>query len=412
MARNIQTVIIGGGQAGLSLSYYLTQAGHDHLVLESAAGAGEAWRQRWDSFTLVTPNWTTRLPGMEYNGPDPDGFLPRAEILAMFERYAQPLPVMYGVRATSVQRTETGYRIECETITYEAANVVIATGTYQSPKIPALSADLPPDIFQVHSGQYRTSSALPEGAVLVIGSGQSGCQIAEELCQHGRKVYLSVGSTGRAPRRYRGQDTFWWLVKCGFFDQISDTLPSPKARFAGNPQLSGASGGHSLNLHQFARDGVTLLGRVQGAQDGRVLFAGNLKEMLTKVDELEANLLKMIDDYIEKEGLYAPKEDLLRLRDGYATETITELNLHTANISTIIWAMGYTWDFSLVKLPVFDTDGYPVQVRGVTQYPGLYFLGLHWLHMRKSALLLGVGEDAAYIARHIATSHELTYPTA
>ena len=134
--------------------------------------------------------------------------------------------------------------------------------------------------------------------------------------------------------------------------------------------------------------------------------------MLTKVDELEANLLKMIDDYIEKEGLYAPKEDLLRLRDGYATETITELNLHTANISTIIWAMGYTWDFSLVKLPVFDTDGYPVQVRGVTQYPGLYFLGLHWLHMRKSALLLGVGEDAAYIARHIATSHELTYPTA
>ncbi|MBW7885264.1 MAG: FAD-dependent oxidoreductase, partial [Caldilineaceae bacterium] len=187
--------------------------------------------------------------------------------------------------------------------------------------------------------------------------------------------------------------------------QTPDKLPSPKARFAGNPQLSGASGGHSLNLHQFARDGVILLGRVQSAHNDRMAFAPNLNETLAKVDELEANLLRMIDSYIEKSGLHAPKETLPQLRDGYSAETITELDLKATGIGTVIWAMGYTWDFNLVKLPVLDADGYPVQQRGVTQYPGLYFLGLHWLHTRKSALLLGVGEDAAYVAEHITGKH-------
>lgn len=401
MAEKIQTLIIGGGQAGLALSHYLTQAGHEHVVWEAAAAAGGAWHQRWDSFTLVTPNWTIRLPGQEYTGDDPDGFLPRAEIVAMFERYAAPLPVYYGRRARSVRKTEAGYLVESEAQTCQAANVVIATGTFQSPKLPAFSAELPAGVLQIHSGQYRSPAALPEGAVLVLGTGQSGCQIAEELYQHGRRVYLSAGSTGRAPRRYRGQDTFWWLTECGFFDQTADKLPSPKARFAGNPQLSGARGGHSLNLHQFAREGVTLLGRVQGAHDGRIGFAPNLKEMLAKADELEANLLKMIDGYIEKNGLRAPEAEVPLLRDGYAAPTLTELDLKAAGISTIIWAMGYAWDFGLVQLPILDADGYPVQQRGVTQFPGLYFLGLHWLHTRKSALLLGVGQDAAYVADHI-----------
>ncbi len=401
MAEKAQTLIIGGGQAGLSLSHYLTQAGHEHLVLEAAAAPGEAWRQRWDSFTLITPNWTVRLPGLDSDHRDPDGFLAREEIVRLFEGYAQRLPVRYGVRATSVEKIEGGYRVEAGPNTFEAANVVVATGSFQSPKIPAFSAELPVGILQIHSSQYRSPSALPEGAVLVVGSGQSGSQIAEELYEHGRKVYLSVGSAGRLPRRYRGHDSFWWMTQVGFFDQTPDKLPSPRARFAGNPLPSKASGKDNLNLHQFARDGVTLLGRVQGAQGGRVSIAPNLKETLAKVDEFETNVLKMIDGFIERSGLAAPKEAVPQARDGYAAEIITELDLTAAGISTVIWAMGYAWDYSFIKLPVLDGDGYPVQQRGVTQFPGLYFLGLHWLHTRKSALLLGVGDDAAYIAEQI-----------
>lgn len=401
MTTTHETLIIGGGQAGLALSHYLTQAGQDHAVLEAAPHAGEAWRQRWDSFTLVTPNWTIRLPGLDDTGDDPDGFLPRADIVAMFERYAQRLPVRYGVRALSVQQSPQGFRVESEAGAFAARQVVVATGTYQRPKIPAFSQDLPPGVHQLHSGQYRNPSQLADGAVLVIGSGQSGCQIAEELRQNGRQVYLSVGSTGRAPRRYRDRDTFRWLTDCGFFDQTLDQLPSPRARFAGNPQLSGAGGGHSLNLHQLARDGVTLLGRVEGASQGRLFFAPNLADMLAKSDAIEVTLLKMIDAYIDRSGLVAPKETVPILRDGYAVEPITELDLAARGIQTVIWAMGYAWDFGWVRFPVLDDDGYPLQTRGVTECPGLYFLGLHWLHTRKSALLLGVGDDAAFLAERL-----------
>ncbi len=404
MTEKLDTIIIGGGQAGLSLSYLLTQQGREHLVLEKAAKAGEAWRHRWDSFTFVTPNWAIRLPGGEYQGNDPDGYLPREDIIAMFESYVavHNLPVRFGVGARAVKRTEAGYTVEADGSTWEAANVVVATGSFQKPKLPSFSINLPTGILQLHSGEYRNPGSLPPGAVLVIGSGQSGCQIAEELYQSGRKVFLSVGSAGRALRRYRGQDIFWWLDKSGFFDRTLDKLPSPKARFAGNPQASGTRGGHTINLHQFARDGVTLLGRVQGASDHKIVLAPNLKEALGKIDGFEVNLLKMIDGFVEKAGLDAPKEDVAQLRDGYDSEVITELDLEAAGVTTIIWAMGYAFDFSLVQLPIFDGDGYPVQQRGVTDYPGLYFLGLHWLHTSKSTLLMGVGEDAAYVAEHIA----------
>jgi putative flavoprotein involved in K+ transport len=403
MAEKINTLIIGSGQAGLALSYFLTQQGREHIVLEKAMRAGDAWRQRWDSFTFVTPNWAIRLPGAEYQG-SPDGFLPRAEIIALFEQFVQryQLPVRYGVQATAVIHTQTGYRVETAAGAFEAANVVIATGSFQKPKIPSFSAHISTDILQLHSGEYRKPGALPPGAVLILGSGQSGCQIAEELYQSGRKVFVSVGSAGRGPRRYRGRDIFWWLDQTGFFDQTVDKLPSPKARFAGNPQVSGAGGGHTLNLHRFARHGVALLGRIQGAQDGKVILASDLKESLAKVDKFEADLVKMIDSYIEKNSLDVPTETLPELRDGYDAEVITELNLRSSGITNIIWAMGYTFDFSLVKLPIFDDDGCPVQQRGVTAYPGLYFVGLNWLHKRKSALLLGVGEDASYLAAQIA----------
>ena len=406
MNEKIETVIVGGGQAGLSISYYLTQYGRSHIVLEQAAQAGEAWRNhRWDSFTLVTPNWMTKLPGAEYDGDDSDGFLLRTEVVAYLEGYVERsnLPVRYNVRVTSVEQKpgKDGYLVSTHTGAWEADNVVMATGNFQAPKIPPFSSGFPPEILQLHSSQYRNPSLLPPGAVLVVGTAQSGCQIAEELYQSGRQVFLCVSNIGRLPRRYRGKDITWWLDRTGQFDRTLENMPAPHTRYTSNPQVSGRDGGHTLNLHQFARDGVVLLGHLQGAQDGKVYLASDLKESLAKIDQVEVETLGKLDEFIAQNGLDFPEENVPVLRDGYQAEIITELDLKSAGITSVVWATGYKFDFSLVKLPVFEGDGFPVQVRGVTVYPGLYFLGLLWLYVRKSSLLYGVGEDAAYIAAKI-----------
>jgi putative flavoprotein involved in K+ transport len=248
--------------------------------------------------------------------------------------------------------------------------------------------------------------------VLVVGSVQSGCQIAEELYQQGRKVFLSTGSAGRVPRRYRGKDIIEWLLLSGLFDLTPEQLPPGLGKFTGIPHFSGTNGGRSLNLHQFARDGVTLLGHLRDVgqdevgQDGmrqdKVWFHPDLHENLAKADQFELGALTMVDDYIEANGLDAPLEELPRLRDGYEQPSIEELDLKAAGISTIIWAMGYTFDYSLVKLPVRDGDGFPIQTRGVTNYPGLYFVGIPWMPSEKSGALFGVGESARHIASTIA----------
>lgn len=407
MGQSIETIIIGGGQAGLSTSYHLAQRGCEHIVLEQAAQAGNAWRNgRWDSFTLLTPNWSFRLPGAEYHGNAPNGFMARDDIVACFEQYVERfhLPVHYGVRVTSVDRKADGkgYLVRTEETAWEARHVVMATGLFQQPKIPSYRISLSAQITQLPSGQYRNPQALPPGAVLVVGSAQSGCQIAEELYQSGRRVYLCVGSAGRVPRLYRGKDIYEWLHLSGFLDRTADKLPSPKAKFAGNPHVSGRDGGRTLNLHQYARDGVVLLGRLKGARDNTVWLADDLKDSLAKADTFEVEIAKLIDTFIAQNGLNAPPENLPQLRDGYDADAITELDMHSAGITTIIWAMGYVFDFSLVKLPICDSDGYPVQKRGVTDYPGLFFIGLPWLYKQKSGLLIGVGEDADFIASAIA----------
>jgi putative flavoprotein involved in K+ transport len=286
--------------------------------------------------------------------------------------------------------------------TLEAANAVIATGLYQQPKIPPFSANLPEEVQQLHSSQYRNPAAFPAGAVLVVGSAQSGGQIAEELYQSGRKVYLCVSSAGWGPRRYRGQDIVRWMDRAGFNAVTVDKLPSPKMRFAASALVSGKDGGHTLNVHQFAWDGVTLLGRIQDAQGSKIRLAPDLNENLAKSDKFMTDLLKRIDDYIEKSGLDVPPADLPKLRNGYNAEVITELDLQSAGITSVIWATGYKFDFNLVRLPVLDADGFPIQKRGITDYPGLYFVGMPWLYKAKSGLLFGVGDDAAHIVADIA----------
>lgn len=402
---SIETVIVGGGQAGLATSYWLTQVGREHVVLEKSRHAGHAWRQRWDSFTLVTPNWTFRVPGAEYAGAEPEAFMPRDQVVSSLERYVTDhhLPMRFGIDVTRVEplNDPVSYLVHTPETRFRARNVVIATGLYQRARIPAFASALPADIVQLHSEQYRNPGLLPPGAVLVVGSGQSGCQIAEELGRSGRPVFLCVGSAGRAPRRYRGKDTYTWLALAGFFDRPPTALPSPRARFAANPHVSGAAGGHDLNLHRFARDGITLLGHLRGAGDGRIGLAPDLHESLARGDQFETMVLDMIDGYIARQGLEAPGERPAVLRDGYAQPILTELDVAQAGITSVIWAAGYDFDFDLVKLPVTDSDGFPRQARGVTDYPGLYFVGLPWLHTQRSGLLMGVGEDAHFIAEHI-----------
>jgi len=404
MTVQVDTIIVGGGQGGLSTSYYLTQQGRDHIILEQADQVAEPWRNRWDSFTLITPNWMTRLPGAEYQGDDPDGFSARDEVVAYFEKYVErfALPIRYGIPVLSVEAMESGFLVSTNGEEFEADNVVIATGLFQQPKIPMFSTNLPSEICQFHSSEYRNPEALPDGAVLVVGSAQSGCQIAEELYQSGRRVYLSVSSAGRLPRRYRGKDITRWMDEMGFIDRTVDQLPSPEVKFAGSAQGTGKAGGHTINLHQFARDGVLLLGHIESIHEDRIVFAPDLKENLSKADEFEVDFASKIDEYIEKIGLDAPIETLTEMRDGYMAELVQELDLKSAGITSVIWATGFKFDFSLVKLSAFDEDGYPVQQRGVTAHPGLYFVGLPFLHTRKSGLLFGVGDDAAHVASAIA----------
>jgi putative flavoprotein involved in K+ transport len=384
MVEKTESVIIGGGQAGLSLSYYLTQAGRDHVVLEKSSQVADAWRnRRWDSFCLVSPNWTFKLPGAEYADSDPEGFMLKSEILSRFEQYERVnrLPVGYSTEVTRVEPMEGHYRyrVLTDSKVYEARNAVIATGLYHEVKIPTYAVQIPQDILQIPSDSYRNPQALPPGAVLVVGSAQSGSQIAEELNEAGRKTYLSTCSAGRIPRRYRGIDGFDWLSRIGFFDRTTDMLSSPKDRIFGSPHLSGKGGGRTLNLHKFSRDGIILLGHVMGYKDGKLVIAPDLKENLAKADGFAANAIKMIDAYIQKNGMDVPVEYVQIFDDGFRAPVVTSLYLAAEGISTIIWATGYSNDYSLVQLSLLDSYGFPTTDRGITHYPGLYFLGMPWM---------------------------------
>lgn len=402
---HFETIVLGGGQAGLSVSYQLKVHGRDHIVLEQAAQAANSWRNhRWESFTLNTPNWQSQLPGARIPGIDPDGFSHRSEIIHYFEEYIREnaLPVRFGVGVLAVKNNREGYTVETTAGRFTARNAVVATGLYQRPRVPEFKGRLSSGIVQLHSDSYWRSSNLPLGAVLVVGSGQSGAQIAEELNQCGRQVYLSVSRSGRVPRRYRGKDINWWSNVLGLYERTVYDLKSPRDKFASKPHLSGTMGGHTLNLHQFASNGVNLLGRVTELEDNTIFLARDLHRNLATADEFEANLTARIDSYIQTHGRTFAQETLPRLNAGFDQPERDSLDLRQAGVTSVIWATGYSFDFNLVRLPIFDADGYPIQQRGVTRYPGLYFAGLPWLHNARSGLLFGVEEESAYIAARIA----------
>ena len=408
---DVHTLVIGGGQAGLATSYWLTQAGLPHLVLERQTRLGGSWHDRWDSFCLVAPNYTLLLPGMPYDGPDPDGFMPRDEVVRYVRDYAERIaaPVRLGTGVRRLAAANGGFEAHTDAGTLRARNVVLATGPYQTPRIPEASGRLPSHVRQLHSQDYRRPAQLGDGGVLVVGTGQSGTQIAEELHQAGREVHLAVSTCPGVPRRYRGRDVIWWLLQAFLhgdevgvhFPTVAD-LPSPAARFGCFPHLSGKDGGHDISLRRLAREGVRLHGRLEQADGSRVRFSDDLPERLAAVDQaFEEEFRPLFDAYIAAAGIAAPADDRPPA-DDFVPGTTAELDLDAAGVGTLIWATGYGLDFGWVDLPVLDEWGYPRHTRGVTVHPGLYAVGLPWLYSEPSSVFAGVGADAAHVVEHLA----------
>ncbi|GLX93238.1 MSMEG_0569 family flavin-dependent oxidoreductase [Herbidospora sp. NBRC 101105] len=392
-------VVIGGGQAGLAMSHCLTRLGVGHVVLERGR-VGESWRsRRWDSFCLVTPNWQCDLPGHPYAGGDPDGFMVREEIVAYLEAYAASFapPLAERVTVTRLTAVEGGFAVATDRGVLTAGQVVVATGPYQTPVVPRLAERL--TVPSLHSDAYRAPDGLPDGPVLVVGSGQSGCQIAEDLFLAGRTVHLAVGTAPRVARRYRGRDVVEWLDLMGHYDRPITEFDDPEAvRARANHYVTGRDGGRDIDLRAFALQGMRLHGRLTGVTGGRFEFADDLAANLDHADAVSESVKDSIDAYIASNGIAAPAEEryvpVWRPPPGTSTVRADE-------IASVVWCTGFRRDHSWIRVPVFDGTGYPAHTRGVTGWPGLYFLGLPWLHTWGSGRIVGVGRDAEHLAGHV-----------
>lgn len=398
----IETLVIGGGQAGLTMSHQLKQRGLPHLVLERRRIA-ERWRsERWDGLIFQFPNWSVRLPDFPFPHSDPDAFSDADTIIKYIEAYAEFVapPIRCGVAVTRLAQRDGTFIAETTGGTIAARNVVVATGPYQRNVVPDMLRDHP--VFQVHASDYKNPAQLPPGAVLVAGAGASGAQIAEELQRAGRRVYLSVARHRRLPRRYRGRDLIWWLAEM----RLDQMTPEKRGSARLGPVISGAYGGRTIDFRNFAADGMVLVGRMEAAQDGVIEIAPGLAESLVDGDLVYSTFLDTVDAYVKRRGLDLPEDPDARTivaDPPCVTAPLTRLDLAAEGITSVIWATGYGVDFGWIDVPVLDERGEAVHHNGISEVPGLYFLGLQWLSKMNSSFLSGVGDDAAVLADHIRT---------
>lgn len=403
ISNHLPVIIVGGGQAGLSVSWYLCAAGIEHVVFERA-GKFESWRNnRWDSFCLVTPNWQCRLPGWPYRGTDPDGYMLKDEIVEYLDGFAASFdpPLHEHVDVRRIGPHPAGYVVETSIGTYTAEQVVIATGGYDSPIVPAFAADLDPSIAQIHSRDYRRPDQVPDGGTLIVGTGQSGVQLMDDFHLMRRPVHLAVGPAPRSPRKYRGRDATAWLHDAGHYAMTIDRHPDPiKALTQTNHYMSGRDGGKEIDLRRYALDGVRLYGSVSGGTGTRLEFLPDLEKNLDDADRSYLGICRQIDAWIEAQGIDAPPAPHFEKLWRPEAET-TEIDLKAEGITSIIWAIGFRPDYSWLEVDCLDARGRPEYHRGVTRAPGLYFIGLGWLNTWGSGRFLGIDEDSRYLADQI-----------
>jgi putative flavoprotein involved in K+ transport len=405
----VDTVVVGAGQAGLAVSGLLSQQGIPHLVLERGQ-VGESWRShRWDSFALNTPNWSNQLPGADMADHGPDRFASRDELVEFFEQYvsSHDLPIREHTEVTSVERRPGGeFLIDTPGGQVHARNVVVCSGSMNTARVPAMAADLDEGIANLTAATYRNADALAPGAVVVVGSGQSGCQIVEDLLAAGRTVHLCVSKVARIPRRYRGRDILSWWHDMGFLDVRVGDLPDPAAQYAAQPQVSGTAGGHTISLQSLARDGASLLGRVERIEGVVWHLRPNVDECVQFADGKCAEFKAAIDAYIEASDIAAPDPEPdpyePPMPDLHGTDELEQFDLEAAGVSTVIWCVGFGGDFSWIHHDVVGDRGLPIHDAGVSAVEGLYFVGFPWLSKRKSGILLGINEDAGRIVDQIA----------
>ena len=406
----IPVAVIGAGIAGLATSYYLKKRNIDHIIVERGEVANTWINERWDNFYLVNPNWAIKIPefgfgSSQFPSKNPDDFLSKNQTIELIKSYSKFIgsKIFENESVKSIEKYKNKYRLDTSKRMIIADNVVLSTGAFGNYKVPKISSNINQNIFQIHSSEYKNFNQLPPGGVMVVGSGQSGAQIAEDLLINGMDVSLALSKCGRRLRSYRGKDSSWWNYKMGLFDKTVDDVPFEN-RWKCSPHTSGANGGHEINLIDLSEKGLNLFGSVKESKDNKLIFNDDMFDNLKFSDDYALNWSKNVDEFIRKENLEAPIEKIsedIRLK-SFENHKSLELNI-MPKIKSIIWATGFKYNYDWIDLNITDKSGFPVHKRGVTNYDGFYFMGLQWMHTSKSAQFIGVGEDAEFIVNKISS---------